>query len=172
MVTKTKKAGKALQQKTSFVMVTPEVQVINQEVQKAYQKIINAAQQLLTKFELSKFRTYIIVENTKDPQNTNYINEFICHFWSINLINGRDGRYYIYINYDSDYIEKFGSNLTNLLLREAYRATNSEDGTNGCEYALKVMFTDHDVHNYFFRLTFEGETDTVSIAVVERPEVA
>lgn len=157
---------------TQFVMVTPELQVVNQEVQKPYQKIIEAAQRLLTKFEMVKYRTYITVENTKDPQNTNYINEFICHFWSINLINGRDGRYYIYINYDGDFIEKFGSNLTNLLLREAYRATNSEDGTNGCEYALKVMFVNHDVHNYFFRLTFEGETDTVSIAVVERPEAA
>ncbi len=157
---------------TQFVMVTPEAQVTNQEVQKAYQKIIEAAQKLLGRFEMVKYRTYVLVENTKDPQNTNYINEFICQFWSINLINGRDGRYYIYINYDGNSIEKFGSNLTNLLLREAYRATNSEDGTIGCEYALKVMFVDHDVRNYFFRLVVEGENSYNSIAVVERPEAA
>ena len=157
---------------TQFVMVTPDVEVINQEVQKAYQKIIEAAQQLLKRFEMTKYRTYVLVENTKDPENTNYINEFICQFWSINLINGRDGRYYIYINYDGNSIEKFGSNLTNLLLREAYRATNSEDGTIGCEYALKVMFVDHDVRSYYYRLCFEGDTKTATIAVVERPEAA
>lgn len=166
------KKNTTTKQATQFVMVTPELQVTNNEVQKAYQKIIEAAQQLLTKFEMVKYRTYVTVDNLKDEQNTNFISEFICHFWSINLINGRDGRYYIYINYDGESIEKFGSNLTNLLLREAYRATNSEDGTIGCEYALKVMFVEHDVRNYYFRLCFEGDTKTATIAVVERPEAA
>lgn len=154
---------------TSFVMVTPELQHTNDEVMKAYTKIVNKATELLKKFELSKYRTYLEIDHTKDPQNANYISEFVCHFWNITLTNGKDGRSFIFVNYDGDHIEKFSSNLTSQLLREAYKVTNSEDGTIGIEYALKVMLVDYDVHNYFYRLTFEGETDTISIRCVERP---
>lgn len=169
MRTKTQRKTKPT---TSFVMVTPELQSTNDEVMKAYTKMVQKATELLTKFEMKKYRTYVEVDHTKDPQNVNYISEFVCHFWNITLTNGKDGRSYIFLNYDSNFIEKFGSNLTNQLVREAYRVTNSEDGTNGIEYALKVMFVDYDVHNYFFRLTFEGETDTISINTVERPDAA
>lgn len=168
MVTKTKKQTRT-KQPTSFVMVTPELQLNNEAVMKAYTQIVNKATELLKKFELSKYRTYVEVDHTKNPQNVSYVNEFVCHFWNVTLSNGKDGRSYIFINYDADFIEKFGSNLTNQLLREAYRVTNSEDGTIGIEYALKVMLVDYDVHNYFYRLTFEGETDTISLSCVERP---
>ncbi|WAC41074.1 hypothetical protein [Pedobacter sp. SL55] len=169
MRTKTQRKTKPT---TSFVMVTPELQSTNDEVMKAYTKMVQKATELLTKFEMKKYRTYVEVDHTKDPQNVNYISEFVCHFWNITLTNGKDGRSYIFLNYDSNFIEKFGSNLTSQLVREAYKVTNSEYGTNGIEYALKVMFVDYDVHNYFFRLTFEGETDTISINTVERPEAA
>ncbi|RZK99050.1 MAG: hypothetical protein EOO89_31510 [Pedobacter sp.] len=169
MVTKTKKASKAPQQKTNYVMLTPELQQNNDAVMKAYTQIVQKATELLKKFELSKYRTYVEVDHTKNPQNVSYVSEFVCHFWNVTLSNGKDGRSYIFINYDGDHIEKFSSNLTSQLLREAYKVTNSEDGTIGIEYALKVMLVDYDVHNYFFRLTFEGETDTISIRCVERP---
>lgn len=110
------------------------------------------------------------VDHTKNPQNVNYVSEFVCHFWNVTLSNSKEGKSYIFINYDANFIEKFGSNLTNQLLREAYKVTNSEEGIAGIEYSLRVQFTDYDVHNYFYRLTFEGETDTISIAMVERPE--
>jgi hypothetical protein len=169
MVTKTKKASKAPQQKTNYVMVTPELQQNNDAVLKAYTKIVQKAIELLKKFELNKYRTYVEVDHTKNPQNVQYVSEFVCHFWNITLSNSKEGKSYIFINYDASHIEKFGSNLTNQLLREAYRVTNSEDGTVGIEYALRVQFTDYDIHNYFYRLTFEGETDTVSLSCVERP---
>lgn len=167
---KTKAQAKKPAQKTTFVMVTPELQVNNEAVMKAYTKIVQKAMELLTKFEMRKYRTYVEVDHTKNPQNVSYISEFVCHFWNVTLSNSKEGKSYIFINYDADFIEKFGSNLTNQLLREAYRITNSEDGTTGIEYALRVQFTDYDVHNYFYRVTFEGETDTISIATVERPE--
>jgi hypothetical protein len=172
MTAKAKKQTKTAVQKTNLVMDTPELQQNNEAVMKAYTKIVQKATELLTKFEMRKYRTYVEVDHTKDPQNVSYISEFACHFWNITLTNGRDGRSLIFFNYDSTYIDKFGSNLTCQLLREAYKVTNSEDGTIGSEYALKVQFKDYDVHNYFFRLTFEGETDTISIRCVERPDAA
>jgi hypothetical protein len=168
MVTKTKRQPKT-KPVTNIVMVTPELQQNNEAVLKAYTKIVQKATELLQKFELSKYRTYVEIDHTKDPQNANYVAEFACHFWNITLSNSKEGKSYIFINYDGDFIEKFGSNLTNQLLRTAYTATNSEDGTIGIEYALRVQFTDYDVHNYFYRLTFEGETDTIRIGCVDRP---
>ena len=158
-------------QVTNFVMVTPELQLNNEAVLKAYTQIVQKATELLNKFEMRKYRTYVEVDHTKNPQNVQYISEFVCHFWNVTLSNSKEGKSYIFINYDADFIEKFGSNLTNQLLREAYKVTNSEDGTIGIEYALRVQFKDYDVHNYFYRLTFEGETDTISIAMVEKPEL-
>ncbi len=149
MVTKTKKQPKAPQPKTNYVMLTPELQHNNDAVMKAYTKIVQKATELMKKFELSKYRTYVEVDHTKNPQNAQYVAEFVCHFWNITLSNSKEGKSYIFINYDSAFIEKFGSSLTNQLLREAYRVTNSEDGTIGIEYALRVQFTDYDVHNYF-----------------------
>jgi len=170
MVTKTKKQPKTPKQNTSFVMVTPELQQNNEAVMKAYTQIVQKATELLKKFELSKYRTYVEVDHLKNPQNAQYVAEFVCHFWNVTLSNSKEGKSYIFVNYDANFIEKFGSNLTNQLLREAYRVTNSEDGSIGIEYALRVQFTDYDIHNYFYRLTFEGETDTISIGCVERPE--
>jgi hypothetical protein len=167
---KTKTQAKT-RQVTNYVMVTPELQLNNEAVMKAYTQIVQKATELLNKFEMRKYRTYVEVDHTKNPQNVNYVSEFVCHFWNITLSNSKEGKSYIFINYDADFIEKFGSNLTNQLLREAYRVTNSEDGTIGIEYAIRVQFKDYDVHNYFYRLTFEGETDTISIAMVEKPEL-
>ncbi len=167
---KTKTQAKT-KQVTNYVMVTPELQLNNEAVLKAYTQIVQKATELLNKFEMRKYRTYVEVDHTKNPQNVQYVSEFVCHFWNITLSNSKEGKSYIFINYDADFIEKFGSNLTNQLLREAYRVTNSEDGTIGIEYALRVQFKDYDVHNYFYRLTFEGETDTISIAMVEKPEL-
>lgn len=172
MTAKAKKQTKTTVQKTNFVIVTPELQQNNEAVLKAYTKIVQKATELLTKFEMRKYRTYVEVDHTKDPQNANYVAEFVCHFWNVTLSNSKEGKSYIFISWDGDYLEKFGSNLTNQLLREAYKVTNSEDGTIGTEYALRVQFKDYDVHNYFFRLTFEGETDTISIRCVERPDAA
>lgn len=167
MKTKTQVKTKSV---TNYVMVTPELQLNNEAVLKAYTQIVQKATELLNKFEMRKYRTYVEVDHTKNPQNVQYVSEFVCHFWNITLSNSKEGKSYIFINYDADFIEKFGSNLTNQLLREAYKVTNCEDGTIGIEYSLRVQFKDYDVHNYFYRLTFEGETDTISIAMVEKPE--
>ncbi|RZK22009.1 MAG: hypothetical protein EOO43_10150 [Flavobacterium sp.] len=156
---------------TNYVMVTPELQLNNELVVKAYTKIVEVAIELLRKFEMQKYRTYIQIEHTLNPQNVNLIKEFVCHFYNITLSNAKDGRSFIFVEMDQNYINKFGGNLINRLLREAYKVTQSNDNTDGIEYCLKPQFVPTDVQNYFYRMTFNGETDIVSILIADRLEV-
>jgi hypothetical protein len=170
MRTKTKAQPKN-QSTTNYVMVTPELQLNNEQVLKAYTKIVEVGISLLKGFEMQKYRTYIQLEHNLNPQNVNLQKEFVCHFYNITLSNSKDGRSYIFIELDEDYITKFGNNLPNRLLREAYKLTQSEDNTVGIEYCLRPKFIPNDVHSYFYKLTFNGETEWLSMLVADRTEV-
>lgn len=172
MKTKTKALPKSKTPSTQFVMLTQELQQNNEEVLKAYIKIVDVAIGLLSNFEMSKYRTYLILDHKANPQNQNLINEFVCHFFNITLSNSKDGRSFIFIDNDANYIEKFGSNMPNRLMREAYRITHSENSTQGIEYSLRVNYEAQDVKSYFYKLTFNGETEVISIITAERAEVA
>ena len=170
MKTKTKAQPKN-QVTTNFVMVTPELQTNTELVLKAYTQIVEVAVQLLKGFEMQKYRTFLMLEHQLNPQNVNLIKEFVCHFFNITLSNSKEGKSYIFIEIDEEYISKFGNNLPNRLLRAAYKITQSEDNTSGIEYCLRPQFAPSDVHNYFFKLTFNGETEVISILVADRAEV-
>ncbi|WP_231492235.1 hypothetical protein [Pedobacter sp. Leaf170] len=167
MKTQTKRTT---QTKTQFVAITNDVQLVNKEVEKAYTLMVQKAVSLLTKFDVNKFRTYCEMEHTKNEQNTNLVKEFLCYFYNITLsMSPKDGRFYIFVDFGQEALEKFGSNLTNQLLRYAYEVTQSNDNTDGIEYALRVNFLPSEQnHNFFYRRIAEGETDYVSIATVEK----
>lgn len=157
--------------KTQFVMVTTELQANNQQVQKAYDLITKTATELLRKFEVQKYRTWVDIDHTKDVQNVNTVREFICHFWNVTLSNNKDGKAYIFIDMDAESIKRFGNGLTNLLLRNAFKATQSDGEGEGIEYALRVNYSLSEIQNFFYRRVVEGETDSVSIFTEEKLEV-
>jgi len=165
---KTQTRAKA-QTKTQFVAITNEIHIINQEVEKAYKLIVDKATESLKRFEVTKFRTYAIMEHTKNEHNTNLVSEFLSYFHNITLsMSPKDGRFYIFLDFGFEALEKFGNAITNQLLRDAYYITQSNDNTTGIEYALRVNFLPNDQHhNFFYRRIAEGETGYVSINTVE-----
>lgn len=156
------------QTKTQFVLIDALLQANNAEVLKAYTRITQTASQLLKKFDVVKYRTYCDIDHTKNETNANLVREFLCHFWDITLSNSKEGKSYIFISIDEDSVTKFGNGLTNMLLRDAYKFTQSEDNTPGIEYSLRVDFSIGDVHGFFYRRIVDGETDYVSIITEER----
>ena len=169
---KTMAKAQPKKQTTQFVMITPELQINNELVLKAYTRLVEVGVNLLSNFELVKYRTYLMLNHLQNPQNTNLISEFVCHFYNITLSNSKDGRSFIFIDLDEQFITKFGGNLANRLLRQAYQLTQSEDNTAGIEYCIRPNFVPNDVRNYFYRLTFNGETEVISLLVADRAEVA
>ena len=148
--------------KTKLVLVNTEIQQTNEAVEKAYIEITKAASELLRKFELAKYRTHLSVDHFKDPQNTNLVREFISFFWNITLSNSKEGKSYIFISIDESGLIKFGSGLTNLLLRSAFQITANTSQIN-IEYSMRVNYMPMDIHNFFYKRIVEGETDFVSI---------
>jgi hypothetical protein len=154
--------------KMQFVLIDAPMQANNAEVLKAYTKITETASELLKRFDVVKYRTYCMIDHTKNETNANLVSEFLCHFWNITLSNSKEGKSYIFLSIDEDCITKFGNGLTNMLLRDAYRLTQSQDNTIGIEYALRVDFNIGDVRSYFYRRIVDGETDYVSIVTVDK----
>jgi hypothetical protein len=148
--------------KTKLVLVNTEIQKTNEAVEIAYMEITKAASELLRKFDLAKYRTHLSVEHFKDPQNTNLVREFISFFWNITLSNSKEGKSYIFISIDESGLVKFGSGLTNLLLRSAFQITANTSAIN-IEYSMRVNYMPMDIHNFFYKRIVEGETDFVSI---------
>jgi len=165
------RSRQAIKPKTQFVMVTTELQANNQEVQKAFDTITKSATELLRKFDVPKYRTWLIVDHAKDEQNVNMVSEFICHFWNITMSANKDGRYYIFIDIDEESLSRLGNGLTNSLLRAAFVTTQSFDGTPGIEYSLRVNYQLSNIQNFFYRRVVEGETDTVRIFTEEKEVV-
>lgn len=149
--------------KTKLVLVNTEIQQTNEAVERAYMEITKSASELLKKFELAKYRTHLSVDHFKDPQNTNLVREFISFFWNITLSNSKEGKSYIFISIDESGLVKFGSGLTNLLLRSAFQITDGSD----IEYSMRVNYMPMDIHNFFYKRIVEGETDFVSIYLEE-----
>ncbi|RYF18685.1 MAG: hypothetical protein EOO42_15065 [Flavobacteriales bacterium] len=158
------------QQKTNYVLVDDELLKTNIEVEKAYTLIVGKAIELLDRFELNKFRTYCDIEHTKNEQNTNLVKEHLSFHWNITLsLSPKNGKSYMFIDLGLESLQKFGSNLTNQLLRYAYQVTDSHDNTKGIEYALRITFLPAEqLHNFFFRRVVEGETGYVSLHTVEK----
>lgn len=156
------------QPKTQFVIVSEEQQINNREVEKAYTKIVAKATELIRKFEMAKYRTWIDIDHLKEEQNVHLVREFVSFHWNVTLSMNKDGRYYIFFDIDQEGISKFGSGLTNYLLREAYAVTQSNDNTDGIQYSLRVNFASIDVHNFYYRRLADGETTTLSITTEER----
>jgi hypothetical protein len=151
--------------KTKFVLIDAQLQQNNYEVENAYSMITKSAIELLRRFEVAKYRSWINVEHCKNTkqQNTQLVREWVSFFWNITLSNSKEGKAYIFISIDETAIEKFGNGLTNLLLRKAFHLTQSAvDGLN-IEYALRVNYMPMDVHNFFYKRLVDGETDIVSI---------
>lgn len=155
--------------KTKFVLIDAQLQQNNFEVANAYSMITKSAIELLQRFELTKYRTWINVEHCKNTkqQNTQLVREWVSFFWNITLSNSKEGKSFIFISIDETAIEKFGNGLTNLLLRRAFLLTQSTDNGLNIEYALRVNYMPMDVHNFFYRRLVDGETDIVSIFTEE-----
>ena len=151
--------------KTKFVLVNAELQQNNLNVENAYTIITKQAIELLRRFEVAKYRSWINVEHCKDEnrRSPNLVREFVSFFWNITLSNSNEGKSYIFISIDESGIEKFGSGLTNILLRNAFKITQSESEELNIEYAMRVNYMPMDIHNFFYRRIVEGETDVVSI---------
>lgn len=166
---KTQTKAKA-QSKTQYVAITTDVQQVNQQVEKAYTLMVEAATELLKRFDVAKFRTYALMDHTKNEQNTNLVKEYLSYFHNITLsMSPKDGRFYIFIDLGEEALQKFGSTLTNNLLRECYRLTQSNDNTTGIEYSLRVNYLPGEsLHNFYYRRIVEGETGYVSIVTVEK----
>ncbi|QPH37897.1 hypothetical protein [Pedobacter endophyticus] len=166
---KTQTKAKA-QSKTQYVAITTDVQQVNQQVEKAYTLMVEAATELLKRFDVAKFRTYALMDHTKNEQNTNLVKEYLSYFHNITLsMSPKDGRFYIFIDLGEEALQKFGSTLTNNLLRECYRLTQSNDNTTGIEYSLRVNYlAGESLHNFYYRRIVEGETGYVSILTVEK----
>ncbi|MGM9478838.1 hypothetical protein ACS5PU_20610 [Pedobacter sp. GSP4] len=158
------------QSKTQFVPITTDIQLTNNEVEKAYTLMVDKATELLKRFDVAKFRTFALMDHTKNEQNANLVKEFLCYHWNITLsMSPKDARYFIFIYLGQEALEKFGSILTNNLLRECYQLTQSNDNTGGIEYALRVNYLPADsLHNFYYRRIVEGETGYVSIGTVEK----
>ncbi|RZK23606.1 MAG: hypothetical protein EOO43_08285 [Flavobacterium sp.] len=162
---------KTAQPQTQFVVINEQQVLVNSEVQKAYNLIVDAAIEQLRKFDLVKYRTYATVDHLKNEYKSNMISEHLNYFWNITLSNSKEGKSYIFIDLGGEALERFGNGLTNHFLRKAYEITESNDNTVGIEYALRINFKEADQHhNFFYRRVAEGENNYVSIATVDKLE--
>lgn len=165
-----KQTRKQQQQKTNYVLVDSELLLTNKEVEKAYTLIVSKAIELMDRFDLPKFRMYAEIDHTLNEHNTNLVKEHLSFHWNITLsISPKDGRSFMFIDLGLESLTKFGSSLTNQLLRFAYQVTESHDNTSGIEYALRITFLPADqLHNFFYRRIAEGETSYVSLHTIEK----
>lgn len=145
-----------------------KIPLLNAEVEKAYNLIITRATELLKGYTHAEYRTYCLMDHTKNELNANLINELLCYFWNITLlVNKKDNRNYITVDLGREGIEIFGNTINDSLLQEIYSVTRPEREPHELGFSLKINFAPIELSSYYNSSIAQGETNYTSITTVE-----
>ena len=137
----------------------------NIEVERIFEQITNSARELLTVFEIEKYRTTVLVEHSKIGRYENLIREFLSYHWNFTMSKNKQGGCVIYFGYDGEAISKFGNRLYNEMLRKLIALTMKEATSVNIEDRIRVNHEPTDIHNFYYKRVMDGKTEHVTIQV-------
>lgn len=138
----------------------------NQEVEKAYHKIIKETSALLQSFEGKKYRSEVKVDHSSSGKETNLIHECITFFWNITLTKNRMGYSMIYFTADKESITKFGQRLSNRALRQIFKCTMQEKNKQNVEDSIRIN-EPGAVQNFYLSRLANGDNPFTTISEIE-----
>jgi len=153
---------------TEEIILAQNLELRNQDVEKAYHNIIKGCRELLTAFEQLRYRMNIHIDHINSDKETNLIHEWICHFWDITLTRNRFGYNMVYVAFDEDALTRFGDKLFNKMLRVVFKHTNPEVSELNIENCIRIEHSASDIQPFFISRLLNGEKDFVSITSEER----
>lgn len=156
-----------VKQTDDTTVLAQNLEARNKECAKAFIKITEAVRQLLTSFEMPKYRTYIIIEHDKSGKETNLITEFVCYFVNITLTRNRQGYSMIYLTYDEETLARFGARLYNRIIRALFKQTMFEATKHNIEDAVRVN-NPSNIQNFFVNRLANGGNEYITIDVEAR----
>lgn len=140
----------------------------NQEIEKAFDRIVLEAKALLTVFEHQKYRSSVDILHTKSGKDTMLLKEWICYCFNLTLTNTKNGNYHIYFGWDEGAINKFGLSLFSRMLRIIFRNTMSEKTKVHIERCVRINKGASNIQGFFQNRIMNGENEFISISVEER----
>lgn len=149
-------------------ILAQNLELRNENVEKAYLNIVKGTKELLTAFETLKYRISVTVDHTKSGKETNLINEWLCFFYNFTLTKNRFGYKMIYVSYDEDALTRFGDKLFNRMLRIVFKCTNLESSDINIENCIRIDHSATDIQPFFINRLFNQEKDYVTVTTEER----
>lgn len=139
-------------------------QMVNNEVVRVFDLIVQSAQDVVKSFESKKYRTSVLIDHMQNSNN-NLIKEYLSYFFNVTLTRNKNSILVIYIGFDSEAIARFGTQLHNQLLRAIMKHTMKENTSVDIENCIRIDAVTKEVRNYFYKRITDGENDYVSIKV-------
>jgi hypothetical protein len=146
------------------VQLAQNLELRNNEVEKAFILITQASRQLLTSFEHQKYRTVIIVDHSQSGREGNLLKEFMTFFFNITLTRNRANYSMVYLTFSEDAIAKFGARLYTRALRVLFKHTMFDKGKISIEDCVRVN-NPGQVEGYFINRLANGENNFISIEI-------
>lgn len=141
-------------------------QQMNTEVLQLFNQITEAARAVVCNFETRKYRTSVLVNHLPN-NNNNLVQEYISYFFNVTLTRNRNSLLLIYIGFDSEAVERFGSMTHNMFLRQVMKLTMKEQTAVDIESCIRVDANTRDIRGFFYRRLAEGENDNVTFIIDE-----
>jgi len=139
-------------------------QMVNNEVVRVFDLIIQSAQDVVKSFESKKYRTSVLIDHMQNSNN-NLIKEYLSYFFNVTLTRNKNSILVIYIGFDSEAITRFGTMLHNQFIRMIMSHTMKENTLVDIESCIRIDAGTKEVRNYFYKRITDGESDYVSIRV-------
>lgn len=167
---------KTLKTPKEMTVITPSEEIIsaqnlelrNENVEKAYHNMIKHTRELLTAFETLRYRMHATIDHTRSGKETNLINEWICYFWNYTLTKNRFGYNMVYVAYDADALTRFGDKLFNRMLRVVFKCTNIESSDINIENCIRIEHCATDIQPFFINRLLSDPKDYVVITAEEK----
>lgn len=171
-----KKQVKSLKTTETMTVITPTEEILlaqnlelrNENVEKAFHNIIKGCKELLTAFDTLKYRMNVTIDHTKSGKETNLINEFICYFWDITLTRNRFNYYMIYVSYDEEALTRFGDKIFNRMLRIVFNCTNITVTDINIENSVRIDHSATDIQIFFINRLLSDPKDYIVVTAEEK----
>lgn len=150
------------------ILVAQNLELRNENVEKAYHNIIKGCKELLTAFDTLRYRMHVTIDHTNSDKETNLINEWICYFWNITLTRNRFNYYMIYVSYDEEALTRFGDKMFNRMLRNVFICTAIEVTDINIEHSMRIDHTATDIQVFFLNRLLSDPKDYVMITAEEK----
>lgn len=149
------------------IVLTQNLELRNENVEKAFHNIIKGCKELLTAFDTLRYRMHVTIDHAKSGKETNLKSEWINYFMNLTLTRNKFGYYMLYFSFDQEALTRFGDKMYNRMLRVVFNCTNITATDINIENCIRIEHEASDIQPFFINRLLADPKDYITVTAEE-----